>query len=62
MTDVATLWEGLGVPLVRLLSSLSLGLLVANVIESLNWTRGVARLAAPLVQLGHLRDVAGASF
>lgn len=62
MSEVATLWDGLGVPLVRLLLSLSVGLLVANVIESLNWTRGVARLAAPLVHLGHLRDVAGASF
>lgn len=65
MTDAQTtwhLWDGLGRPLLRLVLSMSVGLFVANCIESLNWTRGVARLAAPLVHLGHLRDVAGASF
>lgn len=62
MPDHTALWAGLGAPLLRLLASLSFGLLVANVIESMNWTRGVARVAAPLVRMGHLRDVAGASF
>lgn len=58
----AALWPGLLKPLLRLLASMSLGLLIANVIESLEWTRAMARVAAPLVRLGHLRDVAGASF
>lgn len=65
MTDAQTawhLWDGLGRPLLRLVLSMSAGLFVANCIEALNWTRGVARLTAPLVRLGHLRDVAGASF
>ncbi|MGJ3521768.1 hypothetical protein ACR4XJ_01910 [Nitratidesulfovibrio sp. D1] len=65
MTDAQTmghLWDGLGRPLLRLVLSMSAGLFVANCIEALHWTRGVARLAAPLVRLGHLRDVAGASF
>jgi len=35
---------------------------VGNLIEALNWTRGVARLAAPLTRAGRLQDIAGASF
>jgi len=57
-----SLWHGLGWPLARLLFFISLGLMIGNLIESLNWTHGVARLAAPLVRLGHLSDTAGASF
>lgn len=60
--DIAPLWHALGWPLVRLLASLALGLLVANVIEALNWTRFLARLAAPIIRIGHLKDVIGASF
>lgn len=48
--------------LLRLLASLAVGLLVANIIESLELTRSMARVASPLVRLGHLRDVSGASF
>ncbi|QLA19403.1 hypothetical protein [Desulfolutivibrio sulfoxidireducens] len=60
--DLVELWNSLVWPLVRLLASLSLGLLVANLIEALNWTRFMARLAAPLIRLGHMKDVVGASF
>lgn len=60
--DLAHLWHSLLWPLGRLLVSLSLGLLVANLIEALNWTRFLARLAAPLIRLGHLKDIVGASF
>lgn len=60
--DISTLWDGLGWPLLRLTFFISIGLLVANIIESLHWTRAVARIASPLVRLGHLRDIAGASF
>lgn len=60
--DMAELWSTLGWPLVRLLASLSLGLLVANLIEALNWTRFMARFAAPLIRVGHMKDVVGASF
>ncbi len=56
------IWSGLAWPLARLIFFVSLGLLVANLIESLNWTHGVAKLASPLVRLGHLSDTAGASF
>lgn len=49
-------------PLTRLLVAMVIGQLVANLLEALHWTRFVARLASPLVRLGHLRAVAGASF
>ncbi len=60
--DMAELWRSLGWPLTRLLLSLSVGLMVANLIEALNWTRFMARFAAPLIRLGHMKDVVGASF
>jgi hypothetical protein len=58
----AALWHGLAVPLSRLLMSLSIGLFVGTLIEALQWTRAVAKIAQPLVRLGRLKDVAGASF
>ena len=39
------LWQHLGWPLTRLLIYLSIGLLVALFIESLNWTRKLAVVA-----------------
>ncbi len=56
------LWHGLGWPLIRLIFFISLGLLIGNLIESLNWTHAVARLTTPLIRLGRLSDTAGASF
>lgn len=49
-------------PLLRLVVTMCVGLLVASLLESLHWTRFVARLAAPLARLGHLREVSAASF
>ena len=57
-----TLWEKLFWPLLRLIASISVGLMIANLIESLNWTRRIALLARPLVRFGHLSDISGASF
>ena len=59
---LAALWHGLAVPLSRLLVSVSIGLFVGTLIEALHWTRAVAKVAQPLVRLGRLKDVAGASF
>ena len=59
---ITMLWQGLGWPLTRMIFFVSLGLLVANFIESLNWTHVVARVAAPLVRIGNLSDITGASF
>lgn len=60
--DAATIYNGLVPPLLRLLATMCVGLLLASLLESLHWTRFVARLAAPLARAGHLRDVAAASF
>jgi hypothetical protein len=62
MLDIAVLWSDLFWPLLRLIFFISLGVLIGNLIESLNWTRAVAKLASPLVRIGHLRSVSGASF
>ncbi len=62
LTIIPQLWHGLGWPLLRLVFFVSLGLMVGNFIEALNWTRGAARLATPLIRLGNLSDTAGASF
>ena len=56
------LWTNLAWPLIRLICFISIGLLVANFIESLNWTKKIAALARPLLRLGNLSDTAGASF
>ena len=55
------LWLHLGWPLLRLLVFLSLGLLVALFIESLNWTRKLAVVARPLTSFGHLSPITGAA-
>lgn len=56
------LWEQLFWPLARLLVYMSLGLLVANFIEALNWTRWIALLARPLARLGNMSETTSASF
>ncbi|MBM9510866.1 hypothetical protein [Desulfogranum marinum] len=56
------LWTGLGWPLIRLLFFISVGLMIANLIEALNWTRKIAFLAKPLTRFGHLSSLTGASF
>lgn len=60
--EPVSLWQGLIWPLIRLIFFISLSLFVANVVEALNWTRFMARLASPLVRLGRFKDVSGASF
>ncbi len=55
-------WHSIAWPLGKILATLSLSLLAANLIETLNWTRFLARFARPLIRLGHMQDVVGASF
>ena len=63
MTDtLCQFWKALGWPLCRLLLGMAFGLLIANVLEALRWTRHLARLSAPLARAAHLREVAGAAF
>ena len=56
------LWSGLALPLLRLLVYLSIGLLLANIIEAFNWSRSIARLSSPFVKFAHLGEVAATSF
>lgn len=60
--DLPLLWHGLAWPIIRLLFYISLGLLLANFIESLNWTHKVARISRPLIRIGHLPETVGVSF
>ncbi|OEU68883.1 MAG: hypothetical protein BA863_05300 [Desulfovibrio sp. S3730MH75] len=56
------LWNGLGWPLIRLVLFISLGLLIGNILEGLRWTRVMGKVAAPLIRMGRLKDISGASF
>lgn len=60
--DLIYLWQKLIWPLCRLLVFISIGLIVANLLESLNWTRRISALARPLVRFGHLSEQVGAAF
>jgi hypothetical protein len=60
--DIAQLWNGLIWPLAKLTMFISLGLLIGQLIEALNWTKAVAAAVSPLLRLGRLSDIAGASF
>ncbi len=56
------IWAQLLLPLVRILFFVALGLVVANLIESLKWTNHLAALARPLIRFGNLSAITGASF
>ncbi len=56
------IWHHLAWPLLRILFFVVLGLMVANLIESLKWTDHLAALAKPLIRLGNLSAITGASF
>lgn len=60
--DILHLWSALAFPMLRLLLGMCLGLAVASLIECLNWTRFLARLAYPLARVAHLQQGAAASF
>ena len=60
--DSHLLYDKLALPLLRLSTTMCIGLLVASLLESLHWTRCIARLASPLARLGHLSELSAASF
>lgn len=60
--ELDLLWKALVWPLARLILAISVGLIIGNLIEALNWTRAMAKVASPLIRLARLKDVAGASF
>jgi hypothetical protein len=41
---------------------ITIGLFIANFIESLNWTHRLATFARPLIRIGRLSEITGASF
>jgi len=59
---LAQIWPQLIWPLLRITFFISIGLVIANCIESLNWTGRLATLARPLIKLGRLSPITGASF
>ena len=59
---LAEIWSQLLWPLTRILFFVALGLVVANLIESLRWTNHLAALARPLIRIGNLSAISGASF
>ena len=58
----AEIWDGLIRPLIRLLVFISIGLLIANFLESLNWSKKIAIISRPLVRIGHFSEHVGAAF
>lgn len=59
---LSTIWSELALPLLRIMALVSLGLVAANFIEALNWTHRLAVIARPLIRLGRLSAISGASF
>ena len=60
--DPGSIWSRLIWPLVRLTLFISVGLLVAQLIEGLGWTNRLAVMARPFMRWGHLSDQMGAVF
>ena len=60
--SIILLWDKLIWPLTRLLFFISVGLVAAILIESLNWTHRIATISRPLIRLGHFSDRVGAAF
>lgn len=59
---ISAIWPQIILPIVRITFFITIGLFIANVIESLNWTHRLAVLARPLIRIGRLSAVTGASF
>ena len=59
---LAAMWPQVILPIIRITFFIAVGLFIANFIESLNWTNRLALLARPLIRLGRLSAVTGASF
>jgi hypothetical protein len=59
---LSMLWPQIILPIARIAFFITLGLFVANFIESLNWTHKLAFLVRPLIRMGRLSSITGASF
>ena len=56
------LWLHLLLPLLRIIFFIAVGLVIANLIESMKWTNQLAVAARPLIRMGRLSSISGASF
>ncbi len=59
---IAAMWPQVILPIIRITFFIAVGLFIANFIESLNWTNRLAMFARPLIRIGRLSAVTGASF
>ncbi len=59
---IAAIWPQVILPIIRITFFIAVGLFIANFIESLNWTNRLATFARPLIRMGRLSAVTGASF
>jgi hypothetical protein len=59
---ITAIWPQVILPIIRITLFITLGLFIANFIESLNWTHRLAVFARPLMRIGRLSAVTGASF
>lgn len=56
------IWPQIILPITRIAFFITIGLFIANFIESLNWTHRLAAVVRPLLKAGRLSAVTGASF
>jgi hypothetical protein len=59
---ITAIWPQVILPIIRITFFITIGLFIANFIESLNWTHRLAALARPLIRIGRLSAITGASF
>ena len=59
---ISELWAGLFLPLGRIFLFISLGLILASLIEELGWNRFMSRLALPFIRYGRFSETSGSGF
>lgn len=59
---ITAIWPQVVLPILRITFFITIGLFIANFIESLNWTHRLAIFARPLIRMGRLSAITGASF
>ncbi len=59
---ITAIWPQVVLPIIRITFFIAIGLFIANFIESLNWTNRLATFARPLIRIGRLSAITGASF
>ena len=60
--EASELYGGLLLPLAKIFLFISLGLVLAGLIEELGWSRALSRLATPFIRYGRFSQIVGSSF